>query len=346
MPAVGVGDVGAERGDLDLERLGPEHLDDAEAGADGDRSSNSFWTCSGVASVATSIIVRVPGRGACRGRSRRPRGPGVPGGPEPADDVGGELALGHGRDCARRRGDWQLADGVLLSNSSVAPNRYRHVHNRAHPPVAGSREAAAPWPTTHSRRLTRRTTTLRPSSPRRPNEAIRRRRGPPACRPTYPPGSAGTSCSSCSARAAWGPSTSPTTIELHRLVAVKIPHFGGPDQSNLRDRFLREARVAATLSHPNLCPVYDCGEIDGVLYLSMAYLEGRPLGKFIRPGQPLPARAVVAVVRQLALAMAEAHAKGVIHRDLKPANIMMTPAKQPVIMDFGLARRTDVEDLH
>ena len=78
----------------------------------------------------------------------------------------------------------------------------------------------------------------------------------------------------------------------------------------------------------------------------MAYLEGRPLGKFIRPGQPLPPRAVVAVVRQLALAMQEAHGKGVIHRDLKPANIMITPRKQPVIMDFGLARRTDVEDLH
>jgi predicted Ser/Thr protein kinase len=134
--------------------------------------------------------------------------------------------------------------------------------------------------------------------------------------------------------------------QLHRLVAVKIPHFGGPDQLNLKHRFLREAQVAATLSHANLCPVYDCGEIGGVLYLSMAYLEGRPLGKFIRPGQPLPARAVVAVVRQLALAMQEAHAKGVIHRDLKPANIMITPRKQPVIMDFGLARRTNVEDPH
>jgi len=134
--------------------------------------------------------------------------------------------------------------------------------------------------------------------------------------------------------------------QLHRLVAVKVPHFAGPQQFHLRDRFLREARLAATLSHPNLCPVYDCGEVDGVLYLTMAYLEGRPLARFIRSGQQLPPRAVVAVVRQLALAMAEAHAKGVIHRDLKPSNIMITPSKQPVIMDFGLARRTDAEDLH
>jgi hypothetical protein len=134
--------------------------------------------------------------------------------------------------------------------------------------------------------------------------------------------------------------------QLHRLVAIKIPHFGGPQQLHLRERFLREARVAATLSHPNLCPVYDCDEIDGVVYLSMAYLEGKPLARFIRPGKPLPAKHVVMVVRQLALAMQEAHSKGVIHRDLKPANIMITPTKQPVIMDFGLARRTDLEDQH
>lgn len=133
--------------------------------------------------------------------------------------------------------------------------------------------------------------------------------------------------------------------QLHRLVALKIPHFGGPQQFQLADRFLREARVAATLSHQNLCPVYDYGQADGVLYFTMAYLEGKPLSKFIRAGQRLPPRAVVAVVRQLALAMAEAHSKGIIHRDLKPSNIMITPRKQAVIMDFGLARRTDAQDL-
>ncbi len=132
--------------------------------------------------------------------------------------------------------------------------------------------------------------------------------------------------------------------QLNRLVALKVPHFSGPDHFQLRDRFLREARVAATLAHPNLCPVYDCGEVNGVLYLTMAYLEGKPLARFIRPGQPLPPRAVVTVVRQLALAMQEAHERGVIHRDLKPSNIMITPKKQPVIMDFGLARRTDADD--
>jgi serine/threonine protein kinase len=134
--------------------------------------------------------------------------------------------------------------------------------------------------------------------------------------------------------------------QLNRHVALKVPHFNGPERFHLRDRFLREARVAATLAHPNLCPVYDCGEIGGVLYLTMAYLEGKPLAKFIRPDQPLPPRAVATVVRQLALAMAEAHSRGIIHRDLKPTNIMITPKKLAVIMDFGLARRTDEGEQH
>ncbi|MFO0811149.1 MAG: serine/threonine-protein kinase [Gemmataceae bacterium] len=132
--------------------------------------------------------------------------------------------------------------------------------------------------------------------------------------------------------------------QLDRVVALKMPHFDGPDRYQLHDRFLREAQVAATLHHPNLCPVYDVGEVEGTLYLTMAFLEGKPLARFIKPGQKLPTRAVATVVRQLALAMQEAHDSGVIHRDLKPSNIMVTPDKRPVIMDFGLARRTDGND--
>jgi serine/threonine protein kinase len=133
-------------------------------------------------------------------------------------------------------------------------------------------------------------------------------------------------------------------LRLNRLVALKIPNLTAQDTYQLKDRFLREAHVAAQLSHANLCPVYDCGQVEGVLYLTMAYLEGKPLARFIQSGKQLPPRAVVVVVRQLALAMQAAHEKGVIHRDLKPSNIMITPKKQAVIMDFGLARRTDAED--
>src|SRR5207245_1612017 len=94
----------------------------------------------------------------------------------------------------------------------------------------------------------------------------------------------------------------------------------------------------------NICPVYDVGVHDGVHYVTMGYIEGRPLSELVGDGQPLPPRAAAAVIRKLALALAEAHRQGVIHRDLKPANVMVNRRKEPVIMDFGLARRIDKED--
>jgi len=131
-----------------------------------------------------------------------------------------------------------------------------------------------------------------------------------------------------------------TDTALERPVALKIPSASLVDNPVLRERFFREARLAATLQHPNICPVYDVGQNDGVYFLVMAHIEGRPLSQFIRAGQKLPARNVATVVRALALAMHEAHQKGVIHRDLKPSNIMIAANKQPIITDFGLARRT------
>ena len=105
-------------------------------------------------------------------------------------------------------------------------------------------------------------------------------------------------------------------------------------------RFVREAQAAAALHHPNICPVYDVGEVDGTHYLTMAYVEGEPLagrvgaGRLARPGRgrrgssarsPGPCRTPTT--------------RGVIHRDLKPANIMIDRRGEPVVMDFGLARR-------
>jgi formylglycine-generating enzyme required for sulfatase activity len=128
---------------------------------------------------------------------------------------------------------------------------------------------------------------------------------------------------------------------LGRRVALKVPDLGPSDGLEARQRFLEEARTAATLDHPYLCPVFDAGEIDGRLYLTMAYIEGQSLAALIG-SDGWPARQAAALVRNLALAMQEAHAKNVIHRDLKPANIMIRsgdPAGEPVIVDFGLARR-------
>jgi predicted Ser/Thr protein kinase len=131
--------------------------------------------------------------------------------------------------------------------------------------------------------------------------------------------------------------------QLERPVALKIPIFG-PDEGALRERFVREARSAATLQHPNICPVFDIGELDGVHFLTMAYVEGKPLSNFVSAKKPMSAASAAGLVRQLARAMQEAHDRGIIHRDLKPGNILITRKKTPVIMDFGLARRTTSQD--
>ncbi len=128
---------------------------------------------------------------------------------------------------------------------------------------------------------------------------------------------------------------------LQRQVALKVPHFRTGDSDELLQRFHREARSAATLDHPNICPVYDVGENSGIPYLTMAYIEGHPLGDLVRHGKPLAARDAATIVYKLARALEEAHRRGIIHRDLKPANVMMNRRAEPVIMDFGLARRLE-----
>ncbi|HEV8003457.1 MAG TPA: SUMF1/EgtB/PvdO family nonheme iron enzyme [Planctomycetaceae bacterium] len=125
--------------------------------------------------------------------------------------------------------------------------------------------------------------------------------------------------------------------QLHRSVAIKTPHFTESLTESL-ERFYREARVAATLRHTNICPVFDVGQIDGKHYISMAYIEGRSLSAFIQPDKPQPERQILIVIRKLALALQEAHDHGIVHRDLKPANIMVDKRGEPIIMDFGLAQ--------
>jgi serine/threonine protein kinase len=132
--------------------------------------------------------------------------------------------------------------------------------------------------------------------------------------------------------------------QLHRNVALKIPKFSEHSGKNLLERFYREARAAATLRHAHICPVYDVGEIDGTHYLTMAFIEGKPLSEVIRKGKPLTERQAAGVVRKLALGLEEAHGQGVVHRDLKPANIMIDRKGEPVVTDFGLARQLEQSD--
>ncbi|MGH7129689.1 MAG: serine/threonine-protein kinase, partial [Planctomycetaceae bacterium] len=129
--------------------------------------------------------------------------------------------------------------------------------------------------------------------------------------------------------------------QLDRAVALKVPKFRDEERVDqvLIERFYREARAAATLRHPNICPVYDVGEIDGVRYISMAYIEGESLSSFIVSGKPLSQQHIALQIHKVAMALQEAHDQGIVHRDLKPGNVMIDRRNEPIILDFGLARQ-------
>jgi len=123
-----------------------------------------------------------------------------------------------------------------------------------------------------------------------------------------------------------------------RQVALKIPRFEGREGSPVLERFEREASIAKGIEHPNLCPVYDYGSVEGQPYLTMPYIEGTALSRMLSTRGPWPPVQALALVRTLAEALQVVHDKGVVHRDLKPSNIIIRANGEPVIMDFGLAR--------
>ena len=126
---------------------------------------------------------------------------------------------------------------------------------------------------------------------------------------------------------------------LRREVAIKVP-YGSGMTPELLDRFLVEARAAATIHHPNVCPVYEVGTENGVPFIVMHFVPGKTLAAVMAERKkPFPTRDAAAVVRKLALGLAAAHAQRVIHRDLKPANVLFDDANREVLItDFGLAR--------
>jgi serine/threonine protein kinase len=125
--------------------------------------------------------------------------------------------------------------------------------------------------------------------------------------------------------------------ELHRNVAVKIPRKGQLDSIET-DQFVREARAAAQLKHPNIVAVHEVGRDDGQVYIVSDYVEGLTLADWLI-GQQLTSRTASELCVKLAEALHHAHEAGVIHRDLKPTNIIIDRDNEPHIMDFGLAKR-------
>jgi serine/threonine-protein kinase len=127
--------------------------------------------------------------------------------------------------------------------------------------------------------------------------------------------------------------------ELHREVAIKVPLRDGLTPE-MRDRFLVEARAAATVRHPNVCPIYDVGTDGDLPYMVMHLVAGPTLAGVLAKRQtPFSPRTAAAVARKVALGIAAAHARGVIHRDLKPHNVLWDEANADVLVsDFGLAR--------
>ncbi len=131
-------------------------------------------------------------------------------------------------------------------------------------------------------------------------------------------------------------------IGLDRLVALKMVLAGAHASPEELARFAIESQAVAQLQHPGIVQIHEVGEHDGLPYFSLEFVAGGSLAKKIG-GKPQPTREAAEMVRDLALAMGEAHRRNIIHRDLKPANVLLTPDGQPKITDFGLAKRLDAD---
>ena len=125
---------------------------------------------------------------------------------------------------------------------------------------------------------------------------------------------------------------------IERTVAIKTLNPDLPDENlqEVKERFLREAKSAGRLNHPNVVTVYDVGEAGGIAYIAMEFLEGKSLRQTLDAG-PIPLRTVVSIAAQIADALDYAQRFGIVHRDIKPANIMLSPDGHAKLTDFGVA---------
>src|SRR5262245_53986736 len=138
-------------------------------------------------------------------------------------------------------------------------------------------------------------------------------------------------------------------IRLQRPVALKLLVPELFDRPGFRERFIRESRLAASIDHPNILPIYDADEVDDVLFIAMRYVEGADLKKRIEQNGPLHPELAVAITSQVASALDAAHGRGLVHRDVKPGNILIASGSTEAevghvyLSDFGLTKRITSE---
>ena len=131
-----------------------------------------------------------------------------------------------------------------------------------------------------------------------------------------------------------------TDTKLGRTVVIKvIPPELSAKEANLK-RFEREARLASSLDHPNICTIYDLDEVDGLHFIAMQFVEGKNVRQLVA-GRPLELKTTLLIGLQVADALAAAHSRGIIHRDIKSGNVMVTSSGQVKVLDFGLAKLLD-----
>src|SRR5262245_25627977 len=130
-----------------------------------------------------------------------------------------------------------------------------------------------------------------------------------------------------------------TDLSLGRPVALKLIAPELAEDDRFRSRFLKEPRLAASLDHPSVIPIYEAGEQDGQLYLAMRYVEGSDLGTVLKSERKLSPERTLRILVKVAGALDAAHRRGLVHRDVKPANVLLDEEEHAYLTDFGITKQ-------